>query len=154
MVAALPVLASDAEADWQRYEVEPSKRAEFAVGKDFIERNGEAAFRYFSLARWACIPLSLLGAWVCFCWAGDLSGGPAGLPALLMWCFCPTILGHGQLITPDVAAASLGVCASYLFWRWLKRPGWAIAIAAGFALGLTQLTKTTWILLFPLWPVL
>lgn len=64
------------------------------------------------------------------------------------------MLGHGQLITPDVGAAAMGAWAGYAFWRWLRAPGWGAALEAGVVLGLAELTKTTWILLFPLWPAL
>ncbi len=58
------------------------------------------------------------------------------------------------MITPDMGATAFGVTAAYVFWRWLKRPGWMLALAAGVALGLALLTKTTWIILFGLWPAL
>ena len=54
------------------------------------------------------------------------------------------------MITPDTGATALGVTASYVFWRWLKKPGWPLALGAGLALGLALLTKTTWIILFAL----
>jgi len=64
------------------------------------------------------------------------------------------VLGHGQLLTPDVGAAACGVAAGYLFWRWLCEPVWPRAFAAGLTLGLAELTKFTWIILFGLWPLL
>ena len=48
----------------------------------------------------------------------------------------------------------MGVAASYVFWRWLKQPGWQRAVTAGVLLGLTELAKMTWIVLFALWPLL
>ncbi len=78
----------------------------------------------------------------------------AGLISLVVWCFEPNIMGHAELITPDCAATSFGLGAAYVFWRWLKQPSWPRAILAGFLLGIAQLTKTTWIVLFGLWPAL
>jgi len=120
----------------------------------FIELNGFRSFWHFTLARWACIPFSLLGAYICFRWARELYGGAAGLLALTLWCFSPNIITHGQLITPDLGATALGVTAAYFFWRWLKRPEWPRTLAAGLALGIAELAKTTWIVLFGLWPLL
>jgi hypothetical protein len=135
--------------------------------------------------------------------------------ALVLWCFCPNILGNGALITPDVPAAALGVTACYFFWRWLKAcdnrfglaqstanssplpldgggvggggdfarytentpPGtspdanstpaalteyhtpmppstWPATLLAGLTLGLAELTKSTWIILFVLYPAM
>jgi hypothetical protein len=53
------------------------------------------------IARWACIPFSWVGAIVCYLWARDLYGRPAGVFACLIWCFEPNILAHAALITPD-----------------------------------------------------
>ncbi|MGE0376033.1 MAG: hypothetical protein AB7Q45_11525, partial [Planctomycetaceae bacterium] len=66
----------------------------------------------------------------------------------------PNILAHGELITCDGAGASLGLGAGYLFWRWLRQPTGGRAAAAGAALGLALLSKSTWIILCGLWPVL
>ncbi len=129
-------------------------RSEFAIGRDFITANGERSFWFFTWARWACIPFSLLGGYICFRWARELYGDWSGLLALTLWCFGPNILANGQMITPDMGATALGVTAAYAFWKWLKRPGWMLALAAGLALGLALLTKTTWIILFGLWPAL
>src|SRR4029453_17991507 len=95
---------------------------EAEVGRAFVSANLDWWFGYFVLARWACIPLSLLGGYVCWRWAADLYGPYAGLLALVLWCFCPNVLAHAQMITPDTGAAALGVTAAYAFWRWLKAP--------------------------------
>ncbi len=154
MVGALPVLLVKPEMP----EVPPKEglkyRPEWGVGRRMIEKNGERAFQMLTLARWACIPFSLLGAYVCFRWARELYGELSGLAGLTLWSFSPNILAHGQLITGDVAAAALGAAASYLFWHWLKVPDWKGAVIAGLMLGFAELTKTTWVVLFPLWPTI
>jgi 4-amino-4-deoxy-L-arabinose transferase-like glycosyltransferase len=91
----------------------------------------------------------LLGGYVCLRWANELYGSWAGILALTLWCFSPNILANGQMITPDAASSALGLLATYLFWHWLKRPSWPQTLALGVALGLTELTKTTWLILFP-----
>lgn len=143
MVAALPVLLAKPTVDTQ-----------FPVGDMLIADNGPRPFWYFTLARWACIPFSLLGGFICFLWARELYGRLAGLLALTLWCFSPNILGNAQIITPDTGAAALGAAAEYTFWRWLRRPCWMRALVAGITLGLAELTKSTWIILFGLWPLL
>lgn len=154
LIAALPVLGAGCENDWQHYTDAPGTRPEFAVGEDFIAANGERSFWLFTIARWACIPLSLTGALVCFLWGRELYGTNAGLLALALWCFCPNILAHGQLITPDVGATALGLAACYTFWHWLKRPTWNQVLISGLVLGMAELTKTTLLVLFPLWPII
>lgn len=167
-VAAAPVWLAGCEYDWRSFSDSPAARPEWAVGADFIAANGSRSFWLFTLARWACVPFSLLGGWVCWRWAGALYGNAAGIVALALWCFSPDVLGNGSLITPDVPAAALGLLAGYAFWKWLipgradwsdqfsdaHRHWWATAIVAGIALGAAELAKFTWVILFALWPLL
>ncbi len=150
MVAALPVLAADAETPWQSYRDQPGRRTEFTIGNDFIRENGLRSFRLFTWARWACLPFSLIGAWVVYRWSDELFGKVAALGALAIWCFSPNILAHGQLITPDIAATSLGALCCWRLWHWTERPTWRNTLWFGLALGLVELTKFTWIILVPL----
>jgi hypothetical protein len=152
MVAALPVLCLQPATDWSRSQDIVGRRPEFDVGEDFIRANGERSLWLFKLARWACIPLSILGGYICFRWARELYGFSSGIVATILWCFSPSIVAHAQLISGDAGATALGAVAGYLFWRWLCRPTWFNTALAGLALGLAELSKTTWVVLFPLWP--
>ncbi len=149
MVAALPVVLATPSTDWGRYDPDPLSRSEHAVGRDFVNANGERAFWLLTLARWACIPFSLTGAVVCYCWAHALYGDRSGLLAATVWCFSPYILGHASLMIPDAHAAALGIAACYVFWRWLQRPTWLTAFATGIALGMAALAKSTLLFLYP-----
>ena len=151
-VAAIPVLFLAPETNWRGYEAEPWFRPEAHFGRRFVESNGVRCLQYFAIARCACVPFSLLGACICFAWGRDLYGNAAGLCAAALWCFSPNILAHAQMMTPDAAASSLGVAATYAFWRWLRRPSWFDAALAGLAMGLAELCKMTWIVLFLVWP--
>lgn len=179
LVAGLPMLLVEPKTDWSAFTEAPYSRPEFTIGINFTEVNQFDASWYFTLARWACIPFSLLGGWVCYAWASELYGTASGILALVLWCFCPNVVGNGALITPDVAAAGFGVAAAYCYWRWLRlshvqhmagAPGeqagnihcrpdqrlgdWSRALVAGLTLGLAELTKSTWIILFGVWPLL
>ncbi len=147
-LAAIPVLLADPQTDWHRA---PDT---FAVGRDFMAANGPRSFWLINLGRWACIPFSLLGGYVCFRWASEWYGGSAGLLALTLWCFSPSILAHGQVITGDMAATALGITAFYGFWKWLRRASWAQATLVGCLLGLAELAKYVWVILYLLWPAL
>ena len=151
-VASAPVQLVPHETDWSKYSSAPGARPEWAIGSDFIRVNGERSFWLFALARWVCIPFSLIGGIVCWRWGRALFGEPAGLIALALWCFGPNIIGNGWMITPDIPATSFGVLAAYCYWRWLRDPTWAHALLAGGALGLAELSKMTWVVLFGVWP--
>lgn len=153
-LAAVPVLFSDCLENWQKLRSAPLEREEIDVGRGFVAANGSRFFYHVSIARLACIPLCLLGTVVCYRWGRELGGRRAGLFSAAMWVFSPNLLAHGSLITPDAAAAATGVLAAYMFWRWLRQPTAAAALIAGVAAGLAVLTKSTWLILFGLWPAL
>lgn len=151
--AALPVVLLGIPYDASAMpDGEQSLRLEFAMADDLIDVCGADIFWYTSLARWACIPFTLLGGIVCYLWARSAYGVWPGRMALLLWTFFPEILGHGALLTSDVPAAALGVAAGFTFWRWLVRPSFTNAALAALGLGLALLTKLTWIALLGLWP--
>jgi hypothetical protein len=155
MIAALPVLAVGYKMDWSRFYDGPGSRAEFPLGDDFIKANGSASIPLFFYARWACIPFNLIGAYFAYRWARELYNcTAAGLVTLTLYVFEPNLLAHGELITPDGACTAFGIMAGYAFWRWLKRPTWLAAGRAGLALGVAELTKMSWLILFGLWPFL
>jgi len=101
--------------------------------------------------RLACIPLILLGGYFGYRFASELYGQWSGVTFLILWTFSPLILGWGATICPGVHASSLGIVGLYTFWRWLKAPTWGKAVIAGLCLSLLPLTKTTWIIAFPIW---
>ncbi|NLF76587.1 MAG: glycosyltransferase family 39 protein [Chloroflexi bacterium] len=154
LIAALPVSVVGYKMDWRGYSDAAGSRSEFYLGEKFAELNGGRSFRLFTLARLGSMVFSILGAVVCLLWARDLFGDASGVMALVLWCFSPMILGHGQMITPDVGATALGLAACYCFRRWLRAPDWYRAYLTGLVLGLAQLTKATMVLFFPLFPLL
>ncbi|MEK6261624.1 MAG: glycosyltransferase family 39 protein [Planctomycetota bacterium] len=154
MVAALPVLAVGYQADWTGFHEGPGARSEFPLGDAFIKANGKEVVPLFFYARWACIPFSLIGAFFAYRWARELYSPAAGLVALILVVFEPNLLAHGELITPEGACTSFGIVAGYTFWRWLKQPTWMRAALTGGALGLAELSKMSWLILFGLWPML
>jgi len=71
-----------------------------------------------------------------FLWARELHGPRAGLFALALLAFSPTVLAHAPLITPDLPLTTTGVLALYLFHRAGHGAGrpWAWGPALGFCL--------------------
>ncbi len=154
MVAAIPVLFAGFS---ERTFPPPSTRGDEVplsrLEEDFLAGNGPRALWLLRLARWACIPFTILGATVCFLWARSLYGSAGGLLAATLWCFSPTVLANAELITPDVGGAALGLAAGLALWRWLCQPAWGRALLAGLVLGLAELAKLTWVVLFLIWPL-
>lgn len=106
---------------------------------------------------WSRIPmilvLILLGFYV-FKWAREVFGDKAALLALFLFCFSPTLLAHGRLVTTDVGAATGIFIATYYFIKALKSPSKRNLIWAGISFGLAQLLKFTAILLIPFFVIL
>jgi len=152
-VATLPLHLMDVPIDFAGYQILPKHRSEFGIGSRWITDHPESFLRDFTIARWACIPFSMLGAMTCFLWARELYGHAAALMALCLWCFCPNILAHGSLMTPDAGATAIGVTACYVFRKWLIHRTFDWAAFSGLMLGLTLLTKFTWLFLLGLWPL-
>ena len=121
---------------------------------EFMRENGTWALWLVTFGRWLHIPITLAGGWVCFRWGRELWGANAGLLACALWTFSPSVIAYGNLMTPDIPAAVAGLYASYTFWQWLRQPSWETTFYAANALGIAQVTKTTWVLLFLVWPFL
>lgn len=149
LVAAVPVQLSGPEYNWNSYKIGPGIRAEHSVGREFAVANGRRSFWLFTLGRWACVPFSLIGAWVSYRWARELFGFPSALAALLLWCFSPNILAHAQQLTPDVGVTALSLAACYAVWNWSRSPTKLRACLAGAVLGTAVLAKTNAVALYP-----
>jgi hypothetical protein len=134
---------------WQQ---DPPNKAAFA--HEFMALNAGSYFELFNKARLRMPLFAVVGGLVVFFWSRALYGTAGGLVSLALWTFCPNVLAHTRLITTDMGATTLGVLATFLFWRYLRRPTWGRAAAAGVALGIAQLTKFSLLLLYGLWPVL
>lgn len=158
LIAAAPAVLDGAPsttvATYSELERDPTCRRNISLGFDFFAENREVAFRWLIWGRLCCIPIVVLGAWACWRWAKELFGPPSGLVSFLLWITSPVILGHGCLITSDVAGASLGVVSAYLYWRWLRVDTIGRLLYAGTMLGFAMAAKTTWAVALAIWPLL
>jgi hypothetical protein len=125
----------------------------------FIWQPGNNIDRIFFLGRWPTVALTMLLAAFVFRWARELWGSGAGLIALALFSFDPTIVAHSQLITHDVPVAVFFFIAAYGLWRYLERNQSRNLVFAGVAFGLAQSSKFAALLLVPvfifavsLWP--
>lgn len=141
---------SSVGSSYDKHGAPVSHRKEFLIGDQLFKQIEQSYLFWLITARWACVPFSCLGAWVCFNWASDLYGTKAGFTALVLWCTSPLVLAFGGALTPDVPSGAMGILAMYRYWKWTTDCTWANAYLAGLAIGLAELTKSTWILLHPM----
>jgi len=93
--------------------------------------------------RFTLLPFALvLGVFV-FRWARQLYGDFGGLLSLTFFCFCPNILAHAPLITPDMMFSCFAVLSAHRLWRLAKMPSRRNLLCCGLALGLMLLSKYT-----------
>lgn len=154
MIATLPLALCQFDLDWPSMRESSHARPEFGLGRQLWQRHGKEVYWYLTLARWMSIPWSLLAAYIVYRWGRELYGARAGLFSAVLWCFSPLVLTNAQMITPDTAASALGVFAAYVFWKWLQDSCPSSTVHAGLLLGLAELSKFTWVVLFGLWPLL
>ncbi len=148
LVAAIPVVFANPKVDWARM---PSS---FHVAGDFGEANGSRTIWLTTIARWALLPFSLLGGYVCFLWARGLFGRQAGVLALGLWSFCPLIIANAEIVTGDLTSTSFILLTCYSFWRWLRQPVMTHVVLTGLAWGLAESTKFVAVVLYGVLPLL
>lgn len=119
----------------------------YATG--FMERNRPIYDRIFLLARLPVVILGLLTCWLVHRWARELYGEEAGLVALVLAVFFPTLIAHSHLATIDVGFGFFFLLTLYLFWK-MERVTPGLLTACGVVLGLAQFAKFTGLLLYPI----
>jgi hypothetical protein len=90
--------------------------------------------------------LTVLLAVAVWRWATEVWGSKAGLLALGVLIFDPTLLAHGRLATNDVGLVMVGTWTLYSAWRWIQRPSWGWALGTGGLMTLTMLAKGSGVL--------
>jgi 4-amino-4-deoxy-L-arabinose transferase-like glycosyltransferase len=145
-VLALPLLGTDLR------EPEMAKGdygwVEFKGGKDLVFQYDVNALLF--RVRMMAAVFTLLLAYLIFAAAREMFGVVAGLIALGLVAFDPTLMGHSALGTLDAGNALLMFGAIYAFYRYVKSPtAWRL-MATGVIVGLALASKHSAILLFPM----
>jgi hypothetical protein len=141
MWAALPLWLAGLESD------EDAQGP--AVGLHFVESHPANFQLLYFRGRVFNAALSIATACLLGSWTRRMLGDWPAFVALLLYCTCPNIVAHASIVTPD-AGLMLGFVATlYVACRWLEQPRWSAAVLLGVVLGLTQCTKFTAIILYP-----
>jgi Dolichyl-phosphate-mannose-protein mannosyltransferase len=123
------------------------KSGNFAEGRQFLYSND--AHRILAETRSSIGVFPLLLALLVFVAARRMFGGWAGLLAMLFVVFEPTIIGHGTLVTTDLAETCCYFAAVYAFYRYTEQRTNLRLIIAGIAAGFALAAKHSGILLLP-----
>lgn len=139
MLAALPLLPLRLHT--------PAAPGEWGWIYRFFHEN--SASRIIALARLPAIVLTLLLALLLWAWARAEHGPAAGLAALALAAFHPSVLAHGHLAATDLPAALAFVGTSWAFRRWCQAATARRAAVVAVALAAAVLTRLTAWLLVP-----
>lgn len=124
-------------------------------GRDASEIADRFVLQHEDFQRWyvwgRAFNLLLSGAamLILVAWANRWYGGTGAIIAGILYTTCPNILAHSSLVTPDTGLMLGTVATLFFLSRWLESRGRRWTILLGLALGLTQTTKFTAILLYP-----
>jgi hypothetical protein len=127
---------------------QPYRLQEVRGGKAFVFQNDANAILF--RVRMAAMVLTLLLAVLVFLAAQEMFGAGAGLIALALIAFDPTLIGHSALVTTDAGQACFMFWAVYAFYRYMKAPAVWRLIAVGLITGLALASKHSAVLLFPM----
>jgi hypothetical protein len=99
--------------------------------------------------RFTLLPFAIALGLIVFRWSQKLYGDAGGFVSLAFFCFCPNLLAHAPLITPDLTLSCFAVLTAWRLWSLAKNPSRRNLLYASLALGLMLLSKHTALLLLP-----
>lgn len=126
------------------------KTEAYLGGRDWLARNDgpgqHLVFRMRSAAELLALGLVVVVFFAAREWFGDV----AGLVALVLIVFDPTVLANSALVTTDIAVSLFFVGTVYAFYRYVKRPGAGRLVIAAVVLGLLLASKHSGVLVGPM----
>ena len=139
---------------WLRPSVPPPTedtfRSESHYGEFFLYRQNAGKARSILLyCRFSVLVMACLMGWVLYLWSARLGGPWAGAFAVFLMSVEPNLLTHSRIAAWDMLCAATMFIAAYAAWSWLESPTWGRAIQAGFALGISLISKYTALVLLP-----
>jgi len=148
LLATLPLIG-------QNLWVPPNRNREFKAeayldGRDWLARNDGGSQRLVFKMRLAAGLLAIGLSLMIFLAARELFGDGAGLVALALATFDPSVVGHSALVTTDIGVSLFFLASIYGFYRYVKQPSLPRLALAGLAAGMLLATKHSGILLAPM----
>lgn len=126
----------------------------YDLGIHYLYRQGLQADALLCRARMAVSIFGLILALTCFFFARRMFGYWAGIFALALVAFEPTVLAHSAFITTDIAVSAFLLLTVYVLYRFLKRRSAGNLLLVGLSLGLTLASKHSGVLALPILMVL
>ena len=151
LLTAIPVLLHGARLDLApRWHTDLGGWEPWVLSTRFALDNLAQYHRLFVEARMVPLALALLLGLFVFRWSAALWGVPGGLLSLSLYVFCPNVLAHARLATPDLPVTCFMFLSSYALWRAWTRGKTADVLWLGAFVGLSFATKFSALLLGPI----
>jgi 4-amino-4-deoxy-L-arabinose transferase-like glycosyltransferase len=145
-LGALPLL--NMQFKMPQLQGRPYRFEEAVGGREFLFGNDANAI--LLRVRLATSSITILLAMMVFLAAQEMFGTGAGLIALSLIAFDPTLLAHSALMTTDAGGACFMFASVYAFYRYAGSPSRTRLILVGLAAGLALASKHSSVLLFPM----
>src|SRR5262245_46883244 len=129
-------------------ETRPIRAHEILGGREFVFQNDAETILF--RGRMAVATLTLVLAIVVFLATREMFGAGAGVIALGLLAFDPTLLAHSSVATTDTGQALFLFGAVYAFYRYVKQPTVLRLAAVSIVVGLAVGAKASAVQLFPI----
>ncbi len=147
-LSALPLLALNPRLDLKDPQLTREMPNPWNVGLNFLTLNNDDD-RLFFWGRLPTLLLALLLGYFVYRWAHELYGGNAGIMALLLYAFCPTLIAFSSVASLDIGLSCFFTLSLYWLWRFIAEGTWHNLLWTGLLLGCALASKTPAILLPP-----
>jgi len=158
LIATLPLLPLDLK-------VSPRTRHSFKTeaymgGRELLFRNDPRYGGHYSAdtllfrVHMAALVFAIVLGLLLFLATSEMFSATAGVIALAIFVFDPSVLAHAPFVATDIGAACGFFAAVYTLYRLVKRPTLTRATICGLAVGLALTTKHSTVLLLPIFLLL
>jgi 4-amino-4-deoxy-L-arabinose transferase-like glycosyltransferase len=149
-LSALPMLTSSLDPSLWPTDSAHRGMADTERGRRLLASPSNHDDRLLNRARGVMVCVGMLLGVFVFLWAREVYGPWGASLAILLYSFCPNILAHARLITPDIVLTAFSFAALYSLHRMLITGQRIHAIVCGLAWGLALLSKYTALLFLPM----
>ena len=112
-----------------------SSASVFMIGRQWFKALGPRMQTIIMSARCANLLFGLALGITVFLWSRRLFGDIGGIVSLSLYCFCPTMLAHGPMISSDISAGLFFMLSSAALWAVCHRVSPGRIVLLGLALG-------------------
>jgi hypothetical protein len=150
MLAAAPLMFRTdlIKPPWECGSKLTSKFDTFSYGNTFLVENGVDSI--LIPARLSGAILSIILAILVFVAAWEMFGRWPALVALAIFAFEPNLIGHGSIVTTDMAISATAFGAVYSIYRFCRVQSWPRFAVAGIAVGLMLAAKHSAVIFVPI----